>query len=226
VKPTTAFRNLCRDFRVRFSPTLEIVAAEVVMPFSLTSYLLGVGTVVGALAFGLGGGVLVTNTAVTETPAGRAKVERPGAELAARPQAANSQENPARPVQPAQDVAPGPVPAAQADQPRPDPPREMQAVNEPQPTKQTEPPKQTEQRQVEQKPAQRKIDRQKRYAERKTREIASARTTPRKWKGRNETEPPEFAFEREEPHFDRFRPLGPPLLGRWGDMAAPIDGDD
>jgi len=36
------------------------------MPFSLTSYLLGVGTVVGALAFSFGGGVLVTKT-VKET---------------------------------------------------------------------------------------------------------------------------------------------------------------
>ncbi len=37
------------------------------MPFSLTSYLLGAGTVVGALAFGFGGGVLLTKTAMKDT---------------------------------------------------------------------------------------------------------------------------------------------------------------
>jgi colicin import membrane protein len=46
------------------------------MPFSLGSYLLGVGTVVGALAFGFGGGVLLTHTAMKETPAGATRVER------------------------------------------------------------------------------------------------------------------------------------------------------
>lgn len=40
------------------------------MPFSLSSYLLGVGTVVGALAFGFGGGVLLTKTAMKETATG------------------------------------------------------------------------------------------------------------------------------------------------------------
>jgi hypothetical protein len=46
------------------------------MPFSLGSYLLGVGTVVGALAFGFGGGVLLTHTAMNETPAKSTRVER------------------------------------------------------------------------------------------------------------------------------------------------------
>ena len=46
------------------------------MPFSLGSYLLGVGTVVGALAFGFGGGVVLTHTALKETPAGPTRVER------------------------------------------------------------------------------------------------------------------------------------------------------
>jgi hypothetical protein len=36
------------------------------MPLSLGSYLLGVGTVVGALAFGFGGGVLLTHTAMKQ----------------------------------------------------------------------------------------------------------------------------------------------------------------
>ena len=46
------------------------------MPFSLGSYLLGVGTVVGALAFGFGGGVLLTKTAMKESSAGPTRVER------------------------------------------------------------------------------------------------------------------------------------------------------
>jgi hypothetical protein len=48
------------------------------MPFSLGSYLLGVGTVVGALAFGFGGGLLLTHAAMKESPAGHARVERLG----------------------------------------------------------------------------------------------------------------------------------------------------
>ncbi len=46
------------------------------MPFSLGSYLLGVGTVVGALAFGVGGGLLLTHAAMKESPAGHTRVER------------------------------------------------------------------------------------------------------------------------------------------------------
>ena len=46
------------------------------MPFSLSSYLLGVGTVVGALAFGFGGGVLLTKTAMKDSPMAETRVER------------------------------------------------------------------------------------------------------------------------------------------------------
>src|SRR3954453_21851482 len=46
------------------------------MRFSMNSYLLGVGTVVGALAFGFGGGVLLTNSAIKDTPAGPSRMER------------------------------------------------------------------------------------------------------------------------------------------------------
>jgi hypothetical protein len=51
-------------------------AVEAKMPFSLGSYLLGVGTVVGSLAFGVGGGVVLTHTAMKESPAGPTRVER------------------------------------------------------------------------------------------------------------------------------------------------------
>jgi hypothetical protein len=46
------------------------------MPFSMTTYFAGVGTVVGALALGFGGGVVLTNTAIKDTPAGPTRIER------------------------------------------------------------------------------------------------------------------------------------------------------
>jgi hypothetical protein len=70
------------------------------MPFSLGSYLLGVGTVVGALAFGFGGGVLITNTAVKETAAGSTRVERVARsepESMAAAQQQDAKNNPASP---------------------------------------------------------------------------------------------------------------------------------
>src|SRR5439155_9211260 len=53
-----------------------LVNRETTMPFSLSSYLLGVGTVVGALGFGFGGGVLLTKTAMKDTPVAETWVER------------------------------------------------------------------------------------------------------------------------------------------------------
>jgi hypothetical protein len=49
-----------RNFRRDTCVLLRTVEAN--MPFSLGSYLIGIGTVVGALAFGFGGGVLLTHT--------------------------------------------------------------------------------------------------------------------------------------------------------------------
>jgi hypothetical protein len=46
------------------------------MPFSMTTYFAGVGTVVGALAVGFGGAVVLTNTAIKDTPAGPTRIER------------------------------------------------------------------------------------------------------------------------------------------------------
>src|SRR3954451_24362439 len=64
---------MSRDSRVRLSGT---ATGATVMPFSMTSYFLGVGTVVGALALGFGGGIVLTNTAIKETPTGPSRVER------------------------------------------------------------------------------------------------------------------------------------------------------
>jgi hypothetical protein len=120
------------------------------MPFSLGSYLLGVGTVVGALAFGFGGGVLLTKTAMKESPAGPTRVERlaraepeppaasptraaqttPTPDQAAVVPTAVDQDHPASvaaikqdaaPAQQSVAVRPDPVPASRAEPPPPPP---------------------------------------------------------------------------------------------------------
>src|SRR6266700_8124774 len=87
------------------------------MALSLGSYLLGVGTVVGALAFGFGGGALLTKTAMKDTPAGPTRVERvahsqpdPGASTPQK----DVRENPAASAEPAPAARPDPAPANQA----------------------------------------------------------------------------------------------------------------
>src|SRR4051812_10106017 len=88
--------NRCRNFRPgkswRAGTSFAIRAfdsgrhQEAAMRFSMNSYLLGVGTVVGALAFGFGGGILLTKTAIKDTPAGPSRIER-----AARPEPVSPQ---------------------------------------------------------------------------------------------------------------------------------------
>jgi hypothetical protein len=76
------------------------------MPLSLGSYLLGVGTVVGALAFGFGGGVLLTHTAMKQSPsAGHTRVERARAEPEAGTPQASVAQVPAAQVTPTPDQA-------------------------------------------------------------------------------------------------------------------------
>jgi hypothetical protein len=63
------------------------------MPLSLSSYLLGVGTVVGALSLGFGGGVVLTHTAMKQSPVGQTRIEqfaRPESQPAAAPQTADN----------------------------------------------------------------------------------------------------------------------------------------
>jgi hypothetical protein len=93
------------------------------MPFSLGSYLLGVGTVVGALAFGFGGGVLLTHTAMNETPAKSTRVERVARaepEPSASPLASGTQAT-APASAPAQVTAPDQAAAATRQVTTPDP---------------------------------------------------------------------------------------------------------
>ena len=93
---------------------------EATMPFSLGSYLLGVITVVGALAFGVGGGVFLTHTAMKESPAGQTRVER---------LARAEPETPPAPQAPVtQVIAPAPGQAAVAPNPAGTPDQERPAA--------------------------------------------------------------------------------------------------
>jgi len=101
------------------------------MPFSLTSYLLGVGTIAGAIAFGVGTGVLMSKSALKDTPAQTrvervARVEPVAAALAepapaAAPPVAEAKENPAPPIAAAVAAPshqPDPAPSAQPETPK------------------------------------------------------------------------------------------------------------
>jgi hypothetical protein len=205
------------------------------MPFSLGSYILGVGTVVGALAIGFGGGAVLTNTVMKENPAGPTRVQRvarseplPAPQTADVP-VASPRENPAPPAAQAPSVdrdraqaaqappaqpaaAPAPAPAVQAEPPKPDVQSGTERAKDPAPTqpagqaRQPEQPKQAESKEAEpRKTAERKGERQKRYAERKLREITIARMKPRRF----EVDEPEVVVsEPQEPHFDLFRMPG------------------
>src|SRR5258708_10674367 len=91
------------------------------MPFSMPSYFLGVGTVVGALTLGFGGGVLLTKTAIKE-PSGPSRMER----------AARAEPTPAAPVVTEAKAAPRAEPQP-AVQPVPAPVQQVQAVAQPVP---------------------------------------------------------------------------------------------
>lgn len=211
------------------------------MPFSLMSYLLGVGTVVGALVFSFGSGVLVTNIATKETAAGPKTAERvvhsepepkppPQAANTKEPQAANAGENPAPPVGPAPTVRPDPVYSAHAEAPKPDArsetaevPKlharsETEGAKQPDRAKQTEPAKQARQSEAGQRnTTERNVERQKRYAERKSREIAAARMKQRRFERQDDTEQAAFVVGREEPRFDLFEILEPRSFDHSGD---------
>jgi outer membrane biosynthesis protein TonB len=190
------------------------------MPFSLSSYLLGVGTVVGALAFGFGGGVLLTKTAMKDTPA-ETRVERVkrAEQPSALPQPVETVDTKAMPEpQPA-----GPAPAAAAptppvqastepaktepskpvaEAPKPAEPvraaestAQAEPVSAAQPTPQTEPAKPAGQNEAELLKAEaRKIQRQKHDAERKAK--AMARAKQRQFEGQPETASPDYVYER------------------------------
>jgi type IV secretory pathway VirB10-like protein len=173
------------------------------MRFSMNSYLLGVGTVVGALAFGFGGGILLTKTAIKDTPAGPSRIER-----AARPEPAPAappaQVTEARAIPvprpdpaPAAQPAPEPAPIQAAAEPKPEakpvaeaarpepvkaaePVRQVEASRQAerqaeQPVKQADAPKQIEQRETVQETTGREQRRAEREQRRAERRIARER---------------------------------------------------
>jgi outer membrane biosynthesis protein TonB len=197
------------------------------MPFSMTTYFAGVGTVVGALALGFGGAVVLTNTAIKDTPAGPTRIERVmRSEPIAALQVVEAKAIPMPSVDPAPAVKPAlePVPVVQAL------PAVAEVPKGTQPAKEVEQPKQVElakQKEAEQsKAAERKIDRQRRYAERKAGEVATTRVKQRQLEEQGESAKPELAYDRvEEPHFNLFESLSAPLLDRPSDVA-PVDRRD
>jgi hypothetical protein len=239
------------------------------MPFSLSSYLLGVGTVVGALAFGFGGGVLLTRTAMKDTPVAETRVERvkraeapspqpvetveekavrvpsPPAEPAAAPaQSAPALQASTEPpkTEPPKPIAEAPKPAEPAraaeSTPQIEPVRAAQSISRTEPSRdaqlapQSEPAKPVASNEAELLKAEaRKIQRQKRDAERKAKAMALARAKQRRFE---EPEParPDYvyerssrralAFERDEPRSNSF---DIPLFGRSREFS-PIDRED
>jgi outer membrane biosynthesis protein TonB len=170
----------------------------------MTTYFAGLGTVVGALALGFGGAVVLTNTAIKDTPAGPTRIERVmRSEPIAALQVVEAKAIPMPSVDPAPAVKPAlePVPVVQAL------PAVAEVPKGTQPAKEVEQPKQVElakQKEAEQsKAAERKIDRQRRYAERKAGEVATTRMKQRQLEEQGESAKPESAYDRvEEPHFN------------------------
>jgi hypothetical protein len=226
------------------SRAFESRQQEATMAFSMPSYFLGVGTVVGALTLGFGGGVLLTKTAIKETPNGPSRIERAArAEPAPQPQVTETKPTNSVPlVQPA--AIPGPasqVQAAQAPaQQEPAPQQESAQAAEPappaEPAQQVEAARQIEpavrvqqqdrgtwmtareQRRAERerRRAERRVEREKRLAERKVQTIREVRGRQRPVDEQDQPARPELAFEREEPRGNLFEGL----FGRPTDAAS------
>jgi hypothetical protein len=188
------------------------------MPFSMTTYFAGVGTVVGALALGLGGGVVLTNTAIKDTRAGPTRIERVmGSEPIAALQFVAAKAIPMPSVDPASAVpVVQPVVTEVA--------KETQHAKDVEQSKQVELAKQAEQTETEQrKAAERRIDRQKRHAERRARQVAANRMKQRQLEEQGESAKPELAYDRvEEPHFNLFESPDAPQPDRPRNVA-PVD---
>jgi len=232
-----------------------LVNKETTMPFSLSSYLLGVGTVVGALAFGLSGGVLLTKTAMKDTPVAETRVERVkrADSPSAPPQPVETVDTKAMPAppSPAEPAPPVAAPAssvqASTEPPETESPKPVaKAPKQAQPARAAELPPQTEparpaeqsskfaeQREAELRKAEaRKIERQQRDAERKAKAMAMARAKQRQFEEQPEPSRPEYVFERSsrralafEREESRFNPFDIPLFGRSRENS-PADRED
>lgn len=205
------------------------------MRFSMNSYLLGVGTVVGALAFGFGGGILLTKTAIKDSPAGPSRIERVARQ---EPAPAQVQLTEAKPVtvpraDPAPAVQPAPEPAPQvqaAAEPKPapdvkpvaeaarsepakvaEPVRQVEAPRQPerqaeQPVRQADAPKQIEQREA----GQEMTAREQRRAEREQRR-AERRMERERYTAERKARTVEYARSRQRPVEIQEQPARPEL---------------
>jgi len=213
------------------------------MPLSMPSFFAGVGTVAGALVLGFGGGILLTNTAVKDTPQPPTRVERvarsepltvtkveapkveaiaasaPPAPAPITPVVASPVQAAAAPPAPAQQVTPEPAKTVA------DVPKEPNTVKEPEKSGPAELAKrdgQAEQSKAEreQRRAERRAERQKRYDDQKARGVAFIRMKQRQL---DEQKPDgaELAFDREEPRINLFGGI----FGRSSD-APPSNRDE
>lgn len=190
------------------------------MPFSMSTYFAGVGTVVGALALGLGGGVVLTNTAIKDTRAGPTRIERV---MRSEPIAALQFVAAKGIAMPAVDPA-SEIPVVQRQPVATEVAKETQHAKDVEQPKPVESAKQAEQTETEQrKAAERRIDRQKRHAERRARQVAANRMKQRQLEEQGESAKPELAYDRvEEPHFNLFESPNAPQPDRPSNVA-PVD---
>jgi hypothetical protein len=100
---------------LRFVRSIPGKTQETMMSFSMTSYFLGVGTVVGALAMGFGGGVVLTKTAMKDSSTGPSRIERAARSESApaAPQITEAKAVPVPRADPSPEVQPVAAPAPQ-----------------------------------------------------------------------------------------------------------------
>jgi hypothetical protein len=217
---------------VRSIPTDQ----EAAMRFSMNSYLLGVGTVVGALAFGFGGGIFLTKTAIKDSPAGPSRIERVARPEPAPPQVQMTEAravpvpraDPAPAVQPAPEPAPQlqaaaepksvseAKPVAEAARPEParapepvrqvDAPRQAEQPVREQPVRQADAPKQIEQKEA----GQSMTAREQRRAEREQRR-AERRMERERYYAERKARTVEYARTRQRPVEIQEQPARPEL---------------
>ena len=143
------------------------------MPFSLSSYLLGVGTVVGALGFGFGGGVLLTKTAMKDTPVAETRVERVKRADSPSPSA------PLQPVETVEKATPSALPRAEPAAPAAGPAPPVQASTEP---PKTEAPKPIAEAPTPAEPAKAAVITARRARSSGSNAMPSARRKPWRWR--------------------------------------------
>jgi hypothetical protein len=235
------FARLCLNFRrgkIMQAGTSFAIRAfdsgrqqEAPMRFSMNSYLLGVGTVVGALAFGFGGGILLTKTAIKDSPAGPSRIERVARPEPASPQVQMTEArvvpvpraDPAPAVQPVAEPAPQVQAAVEpksvsdakpvVEAARPEPakvPEPVRQVDAPrpaeQPATQADAPKQIEQREA----GQSMTAREQRRAEREQRR-AERRTERERYTAERKARTVEYARTRQRPVEIQEQPARPEL---------------